>query len=105
MDVFKRYKMGYSDYYVGNHHVFLHRESKSFKDLVNAVMQKNVKFLVLFIAVITFVSGVVQIVVPGFVLGFIGAEVTRYTTHLFSIIGMFMALFGGMIVNALYIVQ
>jgi len=64
-----------------------------------------VKILVLIIGVVTFVSGVVQIFVPATVLGFIGAEISSYTKHFFAIIGMFMALFGGMIVHVIYRVE
>jgi len=68
-------------------------------------MKANVKVLVLLIAVITFISGVVQMIAPAMVLEFIGAEATEYTSHFFSIIGMFMALFGGLIIHSLYSVQ
>ncbi|HLU90046.1 MAG TPA: hypothetical protein VKZ51_09460, partial [Cyclobacteriaceae bacterium] len=33
---------------------------------------------------------------PAFVLDVIGAEVTPLSSHLFAIVGMFMALFGGL---------
>src|SRR5690606_11189162 len=89
-----------------NNNVFFHCQGKAFKKtIINGVMQKNAKILVLIIAVITLVSGVVQIIVPAIILGLIGAEVSSYTTHLFSIVGMFMALFGGMTIHSLYNVQ
>lgn len=65
-------------------------------------MQKNIKIWVLIIAVITFVSGLVQIIVPIIVLRFIGGEINSYTIHFFAIIGMFMFLFGAMMLQALY---
>lgn len=53
------------------------------------------------IAVLTILSGLVQIFVPNFVLSVIGGEVTPTTRHFFGIIGMFMLLFGGLLFHAL----
>lgn len=39
---------------------------------------------------------------PGFVLGIIGASVTPTSSHFFAIVGMFMALFGGLMLHAIY---
>jgi len=65
-------------------------------------MKKNVKIWVLLISVITFISGLAQILAPAIVLKFIGAEITVSTMQLFSTIGMFMCFFGGMMLQALY---
>lgn len=51
-------------------------------------------FCVAAIAAITFISGLVQLIVPGVVLRLIGAGVTPATEHFFGIVGMFMFLFG-----------
>lgn len=51
-------------------------------------------FVVAAIAVITFISGFVQMVVPAFVLHMIGGSVTPTSLHFFGIVGMFMLLFG-----------
>jgi len=53
------------------------------------------------IAAITVVTGLTQILVPGFVLGLLSAESTDTTRHLFATVGMFMVLFGGLFLQAL----
>ena len=53
------------------------------------------------IAVITVVSGLTQIVAPGFVLDRLSVENTEATRQLFATVGMFMVLFGGMLIQAL----
>lgn len=53
------------------------------------------------ISVITIASGAGQIVLPGFVLDLLGAQNTPTTRHFFAIVGMFMVLFGGMLLHAL----
>jgi len=63
---------------------------------------KNRLYWALFgISVITIVSGLGQLVMPGFVLGLIGGESTNTTDHFFAIVGMFMFLFGGALLHAL----
>jgi hypothetical protein len=53
------------------------------------------------ISVITIASGAGQLVMPGFVLRIIGADVTPTSSHFFAIIGMFMVLFGAAMLGAL----
>jgi hypothetical protein len=53
------------------------------------------------IAVLTVVSGLVQIVAPAPILSFLHGEVSPTSAHFFRIIGMFMALFGGLLLQAL----
>jgi hypothetical protein len=65
-------------------------------------MKKNSKLIILLISFITICSGILQVSSPGFVLDFIGAEITHTTKLFFAIIGMFMALFGGMMIQTLY---
>lgn len=61
------------------------------------------ELLVVLIAFITLISGLVQMVAPAFMLDFIGKEVpTASSAHFFGIVGMFMALFGGMVLHAVY---
>jgi hypothetical protein len=55
------------------------------------------------IAVITALSGLVQIVVPGWELDLLATENTATTRQLFATVGMFMLLFGGLMVHALAI--
>jgi hypothetical protein len=57
--------------------------------------------LLLFIAAATLVSGVVQLCNPAFVLRIVSAEQTATTRHFFAIVGMFMALFGGLLLQTL----
>lgn len=58
--------------------------------------------MLLIISVLTIISGIVQVFAPAFVLHFVGAEVTPTTAHFFGIVGMFMALFGGLMLHSLY---
>ncbi len=53
------------------------------------------------IAAGTAVSGLVQMVAPGFVLDLLSASSTATTRLFFGIVGMFMAIVGGMLVHAL----
>jgi len=64
--------------------------------------KKDALYVVLcVIAVVTVVSGAVQAYVPAFVLGFIGGDPTPGNLLSFGIVGMFMVLFGGMLLHAL----
>ena len=58
-------------------------------------------WLLFVISVLTIVSGLVQMLAPGFVLERLSAEGSPASEHFFGIVGMFMALFGGMTVHAL----
>lgn len=65
-------------------------------------MNRFLNPLVVGISLATVVSGLAQVVAPAFVLGVIGAEVTPATMHFFAIVGMFMALFGGLMLHTVY---
>ena len=54
------------------------------------------------ISVVTIGSGLAQLIAPGCILGFIGAEASLLADHFFRIIGMFMALFGGLLLHTVY---
>jgi hypothetical protein len=56
----------------------------------------------LIIAVLTVISGFTQMIMPSFVLNFIGGDIGASNNHSFGIIGMFMLLFGGMVLHAIY---
>jgi|SRR5579872_5378068 len=56
-------------------------------------------YVVAAIAAITVVSGLVQMLVPRFVLRMIGGEITAASAHFFGIVGMFMLLFGGALLH------
>lgn len=70
--------------------------------LITEKMKRNLTFIVLGISVVTIISGISQIIMPGFVLKIIGAEISPISLHLFSIVGMFMALFGALMVHTVY---
>lgn len=65
-------------------------------------MKKYITLIVVVISGITIVSGLAQVVMPAFVLNVIGAEVTDISKHLFGIVGMFMALFGSLMLHTVY---
>lgn len=53
------------------------------------------------IAVLTVISGLVQMARPAWVLGIVGAQAGPTPEHFFGIVGMFMALFGGLALHGL----
>lgn len=53
------------------------------------------------IAILTAVSGAVEMAVPGLVLDLLGAEVTATTEQLFATVGMFMVVVGGLVAQVL----
>ncbi len=65
-------------------------------------MKKYLNLFVILISAATVFSGIMQIIAPGFVLSFIGADTAPASKHFFAIIGMFMALFGGLMLNVVY---
>jgi hypothetical protein len=65
-------------------------------------MKKFLRLILLLISVTTLISGAMQAIAPAFVLNFVGAEIDATTRQLFATIGMFMFLFGGMMIHALY---
>jgi hypothetical protein len=65
-------------------------------------MKKYLNPAILIISVITLISGITQLVAPSFVLKMTGAEISATGSHFFAIIGMFMALFGGLMVQTIY---
>lgn len=54
------------------------------------------------IGAITVVSGGAQVVAPGFVLGQLSVETNPASLHFFAIVGMFMVLFGGLLLQAMF---
>lgn len=55
-----------------------------------------------FIAAITVLSGLVQMLKPDFILTIISGEQMPGNLHSFAIVGMFMVLFGGLLLHALF---
>ena len=68
-------------------------------------MKKYLRLIIVLIGVLTLISGLIQMLFPAFILKMVGADITATTKHFFGIIGMFMFLFGGLVVHALYSVQ
>ncbi len=66
---------------------------------------KYLRLVLLLIAITTIFSGLMQVISPSFVLKFVGVEIDPTTQQLFATIGMFMVLFGGLMVHALYSIQ
>jgi hypothetical protein len=64
--------------------------------------ERALYWLLVLISISTLVSGIVQIFAPGFILGLIAAEITPATRQCFGTVGMFMALFGGMLLQVLF---
>ncbi len=65
-------------------------------------MKPKLRIVLLLIALATVATGLIQVFAPGFVLHIVGAAVTPTTRHFFAIVGMFMFLFGGLLLQALY---
>jgi len=65
-------------------------------------MKKHITIIVVIISVLTIVSGLTQMVMPQMVLKIIGAEISDISKHLFGIVGMFMALFGSLMLHTVY---
>lgn len=63
--------------------------------------EKLLYWVLVLISVTTLISGIVQIIAPAFILGMVGAEITAATRQCFATIGMFMFLFGGMLLHVL----
>ncbi len=65
-------------------------------------MKKSIHLIIILISIATVFTGLSQMIMPGFVLGIIGANITPTSSHFFAIVGMFMALFGGLMLHAMY---
>ncbi len=65
-------------------------------------MKKYLNLVIILISLATILSGLSQMIMPGFVLKVIGAEITDASAHFFAIVGLFMMLFGGLMLHALY---
>lgn len=65
-------------------------------------MNKFLNLIVILISIATVVSGLVQMISPTTVMTLIKADITATSAHFFGIVGMFMALFGGLMLHAVY---
>lgn len=65
------------------------------------LMDDPLRLVLVVIAVMTALSGIGQLLLPGTVLDILGAESTPTSRHFFAIVGMFMAVVGGLSLHAL----
>ena len=69
---------------------------------MNTSKNKNwLYWLIAFISFATALSGLVQMLMPALILGIIKGDMAAANLHSFGIVGMFMLLFGGMMLHAL----
>ena len=76
-----------------------------FNSLPSLQMKRYLKLVIILISIATMLSGITQMISPAFVLKITGAGITAESKYFFAIVGMFMTLFGGMMMHALYSVQ
>jgi hypothetical protein len=67
------------------------------------LMADRLRAVVAAVAALTVLSGLGQLLLPGTVLDLLGAESTPTTRHFFAIVGMFMAVVGGVTLQALLV--
>jgi hypothetical protein len=65
-------------------------------------MRKYLNMIVIVISVATVFSGLLQMISPNTVLSFIKGDITPASSHFFAIVGMFMTLFGGLMLHAVF---
>jgi hypothetical protein len=68
---------------------------------LDALRADRLRAVVAAVAALTVLSGLGQLLLPGVVLDALGAESTPTTRHFFAIVGMFMAVVGGVTLQAL----
>ena len=66
------------------------------------MFRKSLRLIILIISVLTVIAGAVQVINPGFVLSAIQGEASPTAVQLFATIGLFMFLFGGLMIHSLY---
>ena len=66
------------------------------------MMKKYLNLIVIAISIATILSGLLQLVSPETVLTFIKGDITPASSHFFAIVGMFMTLFGGLMLHSIY---
>jgi|SRR5690606_2262748 hypothetical protein len=66
------------------------------------IIDKYLSLLVVIICIVTIISGIMQIAAPHLVLTTMSAETSPTSSYFFAIVGMFMALFGGLMLHAIY---
>jgi hypothetical protein len=71
-------------------------------DRIRDIVADRIELVVAAIAVGTLGAGLFQLVFPGVVLDIIDGDSSTTPAHFFAIVGMFMALFGGLVLHSLY---
>ena len=77
------------------------RSIDSIAEIRARLRARPLRLVLVAIAVITVFSGLIQVVAPGLVLRFLSVTRTAATKQLFATIGMFMMLFGAVLIHAL----
>lgn len=72
---------------------------------LDALRADRLRAVVAAVAALTVVSGLGQLILPGVVLDALGAESTPTSRHFFAIVGMFMAVVGGVTLQALLVAE
>ena len=65
------------------------------------ITTRQLRLILIAIAAITAISGLVQMFAARYMLGFLSADTAPAAVHFFAIVGMFMMLFGGLLLHAL----
>ncbi len=69
--------------------------------MLSTVNKNTIYWLLVIISVATLISGCLQMIKPDVILGIISGEISAGNLHSFAIVGMFMVLFGGLLLHAL----
>ncbi|UII19332.1 patatin [Fulvivirga ligni] len=67
-----------------------------------ALINKWLNLIIVMISVATLASGLFQMVAPDVIMNMIEADKTATSEHFFRIVGMFMFLFGGLMLHTIY---
>ncbi|UII25978.1 patatin [Fulvivirga maritima] len=65
-------------------------------------MNKWLNILIVLISLATLASGLFQMIAPAVIMNLIEADITAASAHFFRIVGMFMFLFGGLMLHTIY---
>ena len=72
------------------------------RNRVSAMIDDRLVLVVTLIALGTIGAGLFQLIFPGVVLGIIDGNTDATAKHFFAIVGMFMAIVGGLVLQSLY---
>ncbi|MEO5893708.1 MAG: hypothetical protein ABIQ31_25865 [Ferruginibacter sp.] len=66
------------------------------------MFRKYARLMILIISLLTMGAGLIQTIKPVFILAIVKGDSAPAPAHFFAIIGMFMFLFGGLMIQSLY---